>query len=1310
MKYEKLQEIQNRSRNVREFSKESVNKKINMKPRNFREITKSRIHADMRNALILKLNADDADVIMKKALSFADKKVDEMRKEWQEVRQIRKDRRKKNAVLYKEKLTSYQNEIRRKRAERMKKLQSDHALALQVRKDSAGKAEAEDSDDFEDEMVARDVELEAEKAPSEVDKIEVVMRNVCDVFDDSEEDEQVVENRNEATHAYYASTFVSKYLSGIRDPGNTELPEQFEEKVVDKSASSLSDLSDAIKKPTFDFSKLDISSKLALVKACKTRRNNEPPFVPAPKILNSVRIIPGDDGGKPKILVPKATDVIMADSYELEQLLADELGSRLGPAAIVGDTIRSRLLGRPMPKEYVTPEQTNVEGSKAENEKAEKSAVSDVASSSKTPLHVLANIAVTSAKPLATNSPVNMVSKQVDKIAGFGRFSEIEKQVTEKAQYSSIGQTITAAQAEIRKLAGFGEMKEKFDSYVEPDVKVITPDTVFPIHLGGVAGEPININIPVHIYAPQPATTTAAPQAPAATAQEKKKDTPTSAQSTQTAGEVATAAKQALDKKNLEQTTAPQTDEPNVAANKKIPTPEEKNDVTMDKRENEKEQHLHDAATLLLATAAALKRNEQQNSQAKNLAALRIKNDEREVIASSSCGVERAAIGSDKKKGVTKLLSNGIEEINRRAASAAIAAANYGSRYRKAMRKKKKKASEVSPLSKATDESVSSESGSEEANVPKPSRLEKYTYLRYEWASKITKLLMLQTKIKRNIERVASNPEKRETFESQLADNKSKLYKANGIFITVLEKVLSLQASLCDPTDPKIQATKEELLMIMDEAKKMIVENAPPPGTKIARKKSKKKRDKKAKAGKSRSNEKEGASKSAAVVEKVASKAKVGSERKSAVKEKTAEKRSSSVPPSPKAKLPTEKSVGNGGRKTRAGSKDIFGDSATKKAGSPAATATYNCKCKSQVSRGKPSVNCDQCGKWSHLACVNMTPGQAEAIPQWFCGECLEKDNRSCYCMEKDEHHQDQFVQCDKCDIWYHTRCLLLSPKHIDSGEFICFRCKDDSGTYFEVLTNFMLRKITEHNYESLEDVIEELKTIQQVQPMWWNCELLNEKVMESNKRKKNYNAIKFDLSKLMEKIRQRKYVTIHEMLVELGAAIDLFTSDITKKATFAKNSADLMEMHLMEGLRTLLDEGHIAATAKQAAEKIASKARRKSSSRSSSAMRLEAASPLAVSKVVEEIASVRSAKRKSPGSDVEASKKESDVAGDKTEDESKKIILENASDSTHVVGNTNEDSKVNEGDKKDSESVATDQSTPRSMKRARKPVRTYSP
>ena len=92
------------------------------------------------------------------------------------------------------------------------------------------------------------------------------------------------------------------------------------------------------------------------------------------------------------------------------------------------------------------------------------------------------------------------------------------------------------------------------------------------------------------------------------------------------------------------------------------------------------------------------------------------------------------------------------------------------------------------------------------------------------------------------------------------------------------------------------------------------------------------------------------------------------------------------------------------------------------------------------------SIKCEECKKRFHTSCANL--GENELLElesgndSWYCTSC----KADCVLCSGAVLYGHKAVQCDKCEIWIHNECSLITESEFDSVKntnctWICPKC-----------------------------------------------------------------------------------------------------------------------------------------------------------------------------------------------------------------------------------------------------------------------------
>ncbi|CAL8092678.1 unnamed protein product [Orchesella dallaii] len=102
------------------------------------------------------------------------------------------------------------------------------------------------------------------------------------------------------------------------------------------------------------------------------------------------------------------------------------------------------------------------------------------------------------------------------------------------------------------------------------------------------------------------------------------------------------------------------------------------------------------------------------------------------------------------------------------------------------------------------------------------------------------------------------------------------------------------------------------------------------------------------------------------------------------------------------------------------------------------------CVCKTPYDKDKFYVGCDKCENWYHGDCIGITEEMSKDLPEYICDDCRD-DKLYCFCRKP--YNESQFyIQCDKCEEWFHGRCVGVAQGESDMiGDYSCPTCEPNS-------------------------------------------------------------------------------------------------------------------------------------------------------------------------------------------------------------------------------------------------------------------------
>ena len=102
--------------------------------------------------------------------------------------------------------------------------------------------------------------------------------------------------------------------------------------------------------------------------------------------------------------------------------------------------------------------------------------------------------------------------------------------------------------------------------------------------------------------------------------------------------------------------------------------------------------------------------------------------------------------------------------------------------------------------------------------------------------------------------------------------------------------------------------------------------------------------------------------------------------------------------------------------------------------------------CKNYCKASEKSVKCEECEKRFHTSCISLDKKELLELESgngsWYCTNC-KADYGLCSGAVLYGH---KAVQCDKCELWIHIKCSLITESEFDSVEntnctWICPKC-----------------------------------------------------------------------------------------------------------------------------------------------------------------------------------------------------------------------------------------------------------------------------
>ena len=102
--------------------------------------------------------------------------------------------------------------------------------------------------------------------------------------------------------------------------------------------------------------------------------------------------------------------------------------------------------------------------------------------------------------------------------------------------------------------------------------------------------------------------------------------------------------------------------------------------------------------------------------------------------------------------------------------------------------------------------------------------------------------------------------------------------------------------------------------------------------------------------------------------------------------------------------------------------------------------------CKKYCKASEKSVKCEECEKHFNSSCINFDEKELLELESgngsWYCTNC----KADCGICSGAVLYGHKAVQCDKCEMWIHNKCSLITESEFDSVEntnctYICPKC-----------------------------------------------------------------------------------------------------------------------------------------------------------------------------------------------------------------------------------------------------------------------------
>ncbi|XP_037073922.1 LOW QUALITY PROTEIN: nucleosome-remodeling factor subunit NURF301-like [Pollicipes pollicipes] len=133
-----------------------------------------------------------------------------------------------------------------------------------------------------------------------------------------------------------------------------------------------------------------------------------------------------------------------------------------------------------------------------------------------------------------------------------------------------------------------------------------------------------------------------------------------------------------------------------------------------------------------------------------------------------------------------------------------------------------------------------------------------------------------------------------------------------------------------------------------------------------------------------------------------------------------------------------------------------------------------HCVCRQPYDASKFYVGCDMCSNWYHGSCVGISQRNSKKVKAFICQQCQSaKENRELFCFCRTEYDESQFyIGCDKCEDWFHGRCVGILPSEGDDiDDYVCPRCDPSSR-----INRPNFQPLNDANYAELRRVFKQIK------------------------------------------------------------------------------------------------------------------------------------------------------------------------------------------------------------------------------------------
>ncbi|XP_035706567.1 nucleosome-remodeling factor subunit NURF301 isoform X3 [Folsomia candida] len=193
-----------------------------------------------------------------------------------------------------------------------------------------------------------------------------------------------------------------------------------------------------------------------------------------------------------------------------------------------------------------------------------------------------------------------------------------------------------------------------------------------------------------------------------------------------------------------------------------------------------------------------------------------------------------------------------------------------------------------------------------------------------------------------------------------------------------------------------------------------------------------------------------------------------------------------------------------------------------------------HCICKTPYDKTRFYICCDICSSWYHGDCIGIPEEEGKNVPEFICVACKPSsssgsDNKS-MCLCRQPYVETQFcIACEKCDEWFHGRCVGILPTEGDSiPAYYCPTCQPGM-------------KINAINAKSLsnEHYVEISKTLRQIQSHKSSYPFMNP--VNAADVPNYYKVIKepMDLKTIALRVEEKMYTKLLDFVADLAKIVD---------------------------------------------------------------------------------------------------------------------------------------------------------------------------